>query len=290
MSQALIEELRRLVRERNWTAVTAREQDILRTACPAAERARALYMLSHARWNLGRGPFDFANAIRHAREAAKLDDLQGKALHWLGSRLVTIGQFREGRAVLQRWISRFSEWPESVQAGLADVQYALGYAARYERDLAQAVLWYGAALESFRKGSDTVGLSNTCYALAKVLVRTGRHDEARQILAGMPASAGDGYQLAAMAEVLAAEGNITEALLAGEQASAALLDQVDSDPWELAELHLFLANLQYQVGDIADKDKHATLALDALSSSPRHDLYTAACLLLDTDRTEVKTG
>ena len=291
MSEALITKLLRLIDESDWTAMIDLESTALMLESPA-DRARCLYMLSHARWNLGRDAFDYAQAIRLAHMTVKLDDLKGKSLHHLGRLLVTVGRFRDGRLILQRWIARFHEWPADVQAGLAHVQYTLGYAARYERDWRQAELWYSEALASFRSAGDETWISNVGCALSKVFVRTGRPTKARQLLdTACRTNETEGYRLSALAEVLAAEGHLQEAQSVGEQASEALINLIAGEPpWELVELHLFLATLKDQAGAIHDKDKHLALALEVMGMSPRHDLYTAACLLLDNDRQEVNAG
>jgi putative Mn2+ efflux pump MntP len=60
----------------------------------------------------------------------------------------------------------------------------------------------------------------------------------------------DGYRLKALVEILAADGNVDAALRTGEQASEALLELDSDDPWELAELHLLLADLQLKAGHV----------------------------------------
>ncbi len=286
MSQALLDDLYNLMRARQWSGILERESEFLTIAEPALSRARALHILSQARWNRGRDPFDYAQAVRFAREAVSLNPQGGKALHWLGTCLVTLGRYKEGRRVLQQWMARYSEWPESVQVGLGDVQYALGYAARYEHDLVQAEMWYQAALTTFATQGDDRASRTRC-ALAQVRARLRRTDTAEQILGDGVAPAFRPYELGAWAVVHAMAGRNDLAVATADAALGLFADLEDSDPWEWAELHLLVAQLGQQMGDLALRNMHLELASETLAASPRNDLYTAARLLLDNERREV---
>lgn len=282
-----MQQLVKLADAKDWTRILSLKSEAEALLAPAADRAMVLSILGRAHWNLERNPWDLAESIRYARSAASLDDLGGLALKHLGVRLVTIGRYQEGRRILQTWLGRFAEWKPEVQAGLADVQYSLGYAARYDGDMASAELWYRSARESFMAAGDTVWASRTACALVQVLVRRGQTSSARRIVDGVPFGVCDAYRLKATVELLAAEGQTDAALATGDLASEHLVELDVPDPWELAELHLLLADLQFQAGNDTAGNMHAELAMDALRTSKRHDLYRAACLLLDYQLKEV---
>lgn len=288
MSTALLEQISRLTEAQDWESTVNLTNEILAIEGPAADRAMGLYRLGLAHWRLGRNPFDYTQAIGYLRQAAKIDDLDGKVVRNLGSMLVTIGRFAEGRHVLQEWIHFFRLWSADEQGNLPGVQYTTGYAFRYEGRPAHAVLWYEQALKGFRDAGKIEWITKTSCALVQALVKIKRVTEARQLLDTIPVgSSCEAYRLKAATEVLAAEGNIDSALAMGELASEHLVEMDDPDPWELAELHALLALLQFQAGHTADRDMHLDLAMDCLRASQRHDLYRMVSLLLDHKREEV---
>lgn len=288
MPQAMIDHLTQLHDTEQWTAVVELHDSIMSLQGPAYTRAEALYILGRAYWRLARDPFDYARAVQLARETVRLDDLGGRAPKALGIRLVTLGRYQEGTRILQAWISRFHQWDPAVQAELCDVTYALGYAARYQGDYLRAEMWYSQAAKLFGDTSNDEWAALTTCGLAQVKARLGRTDEARELLMNIPQEGARGaYRLKTEVEILTAEGRADEALAAGENARDALLELDDPDPWELAELHMLLARLQYQAGNLASRDRHLYVVDQVLRQSPRHDLYAQARLLLDLDEKEV---
>jgi|GEM_PF-4195431 len=293
MSHALITHMRQLAKQHDWTGLLALESDTYSLTEPK-DRAWGLHLLGCAHWNLSRDAFDLSQAVRYARAAVKLDFLGGRVPKVLGIRLVTLGKYTEGRRILQDWLSHFTMWEPEAQADLPHVQYSLGYAARYEGHFRQAQLWYATALAEFSQAGNTEWTILTSCALVQVEARMGLIDQAKAVFATIPeGTEHEGYRLKAMTELLAAmarrheDFDISEALAAGEAASSALFAHNDDDPWELAELHLLLADLQFQAGNYAEKEVHLALAMDVFRLSPRQDLYKAACLLLDHDGKEV---
>lgn len=283
----LVDLLCRLDDQGNWHDILALDPQVRVMTGSPADRARALHFLGRAYWNLGNlqlNPWHVNQSVRCAKLALKLDPLEGLALKTLGSRLVTIGQFREGRQLLNQWLVVYAH---TNPVHLAGVQYTMGYAARYERNLQQAQAWYSQARETFRAaGYDEWACLTNC-ALVQVLARMEQPATARALLSEIPVTGSHyAYRLKCEVELLAAEGRDTEALHIGEMASSALLDLDDPDAWELIELHTLLAQLQFRTGNLVERDKHMAIVNDALRTSPRHDLYTAASLLLDHDRKE----
>lgn len=283
---SFIEELQQLMQHQNWLAIIARTDEVNSFAGSACERAQAFHALGRAHWGLSRDACDLTAAVRYARAAVRLDDLQGQSLKTMGWFLVTVGCYDEGVRALSTWLARYHEWSPQVQAGLADVQYNLGYAARYQRRFQQAELWYTAALTAYTQSGDLRWAELTSCALAQVLARLGFPDRARRILDNVTGQ--DAYRLKALVEILVAEGDTDQALIAGEDASAALLTLEDDDPWELAELHILMADLQSHAGNLVQRNQHLSVVMEVLRQSPRHDLYTTARLLLERDREEVE--
>jgi tetratricopeptide (TPR) repeat protein len=282
---SFIEELQQLMQHQNWVEIIVRADDISRFAGSVRERAVAFHALGRAHWALSRDACDLAAAVRYARAAVRLDDLHGQSLKTMGWFLVTVGCYDEGTRALNTWLARHHEWSPQVQAGLADVQYNLGYAARYQRRFQQAELWYSAALAGYIQAGNQHWAELTSCALAQVLARQGLPDRARVILDNVTSQ--EAYRLKALVEIFVAEGNANQALIIGETASAALLALADDDPWELAELHILLADIQSHAGNLAERDQHLSVVMEVLRQSPRHDLYTTARLLLERDREEV---
>lgn len=288
MSELQLDHLTHLVGVQAWTTIISLRTEIESFGGPARDRAAALDALSRACWHTASDPFGYAQAIRYAREAARLDDLCGQASRMLGSMLITVGRYEEGAQILRNWHARYHQWEPAVQQRLADVQYNLGYATRYQGLYSQAELWYAAAGQGYAAaGNETWACYVSC-ALAQVQARMGRSEAARQNLSRVPVGGDyEGYRLKAMTEILAAEGDHEAALVIGEDASEALTDMNDEDPWELAELHVLLAKLQFQAGNLVDRDRHLEVVDVVLRTSPRHDLYTQVRLLLDLDGKEV---
>jgi len=298
VSTPLLEQLREFAEKNDWDGVLAAGTQIQAMAGPAAERAEAVHILGRAHWNrahtpgIENDPWDLKLAVQFARQALALasedHDLQGRITKALGTRLVTIGRFTEGRKLLQRWMFYHYTSPVSQVAALAEAQYSLGYSYRYEADLIAAEQWYNAAVSNFGRAGNTDWVQLTTCALAQVQARQGHARVATGTLAQVPIGGPhEAYRLKAQAEVYASAGADFEALVVGEQASEALLELDDQDPWELAELHLLLADLQSRAGNRTEQLKHLALAQDVLRTSPRHDLYRLACMLLDYDRKEV---
>lgn len=283
-----VSDLQRLMDDQNWLGILAHEQEIIAAHGTNAERAFGLYTLGYAYWCLRRDAWECKVAVQYLQQATQLDHLHGKALKALGAVLITIGYYQQGRHALQTWLSRFPEWTSDVQACLADVQYSMGYAARYEGDLAQSEQWYMAARNTYSRDGNIDWVWCTNCNLAQVQARNGRPASARATL-NLLAEDGpfEAYRLKALVEVLVAEGYFEDALTTGERASEALLDLADPDPWELAELHITLADLHQKTGNQVERDKHLQVASDALSISPRHTLYAVARSLLEGSILEV---
>ncbi|HYG59123.1 MAG TPA: tetratricopeptide repeat protein [Symbiobacteriaceae bacterium] len=287
MSTTLLEQLNRLTEAHAWESVVNLTREIRAMDGPAVDRATASYLLGIAHWHLGRDPWDYTLAVRYLRQAAKVQDqsLGARVLRNLGSMLVTIGRFAEGRQILQVWITEFG--PENP-GYIADAQYSIGYAYRYEGRPVQAALWYRQALAGFTAAGNTEWIHNSSCALVQALAKGGRLTQARELLDSIPIGGShEAYRLKAATELLAAEGNTDAAMATGELAAEHLLELEDQDSWELAELHALLARLQFQAGHMLDRDMHADLAMDCLRASKRHDLLRMVCLLLDHEREEV---
>lgn len=288
VSELQLDNLMHLVSQQDWTTILGLRTEIEQFQGSARERAVALDALGQAEWYLAQTPFDYAQAIRRAREAAHTDDVGGSTIRRLGSRLVTIGRYVEGSRLLQAWLTHFHQWDPEAQRQLGNVQYTLGYAVRYQALYPQAELWYSAALQTYEASDDETWTCYTACALAQVRARMGNPVGARQALSQVPVNAGyEGYRLKAMVEILTVEGDHEAALALGEGAAEALSALDDPDPWELAELHVLLANLQYQAGNLVERDRHLEVVDLVLRQSPRHDLYTQVRLLLDLDGKEV---
>lgn len=291
MSVHEINQLVALVNEQNWTELLAQESSIVAMVHPGPEYARVLYGLAHARWHRGQDATDYVAAIRYTRAAAQLDPLNGRILHGLGSFLITIGHYAEGTRVLQRWIARHRLWSTADRSRIGDVQYALGYAARYSGDLARAEIWYSAAHRSYMVHEDYRGAGVTLCALATAQARLGYPEKGLATLSqGHFPPDLQGYELAARAQIYAARGSRALYQLAidcAEEALTALGDAADADPWEMAELHVLIADLGSRLGDDGLCRQQAGWAVDMLHASPRHNLYTVARLILDHEWKEV---
>lgn len=282
-------DLQQLADEQRWTEIQNLKSEIDAMAGTPQDRAWALHILGRAYWNIGQDPFSLAASIRCARQVVQLDHLDGRALKSLGTRLITVGQYREGIRTLRSWIDRYDQWAPEIQAGLVEVHYTLGYAARYTRHWSQAELWYTTALDGFQAAGNTEWIHLTSCALAQVKARMGKTEEAWDLLDHVPTTGPSvAYRLKAAVEILAANGHHHAALHLGDQAAEALVDLNDPDPWELAELHTLLADLQSQAGNLAEQDLHLSAAMHVMRGSLRHDTYTVVCLLLDRNGKEVE--
>jgi tetratricopeptide (TPR) repeat protein len=287
---ALLEQLRELAVGNDWDGVLVLKNEILATIGPAAERAEAIHTLGRAHWHrahapgIEHDPWDLKLAVQYARQALSLasgdPDLQGRIQKALGTRLVTIGRFSEGRKLLVAWLS--DHLGDTYQRR-AEACYSIGYSYRYEGELRGAENWYWRAYGDFANAGNTEWMHLTKCAIGQVLARQGRVTEALDLVTAIPDDSQRPYLLKALTEIMAAHGDTHTAITIGEMASEALLELDDQDPWELAELHLLLADLQFRAGNRTEQLKHLALAQDVLRTSPRHDLYRLACMLLDND-------
>lgn len=164
------------------------------------------------------------------------------ALHMLASTYVDAGMPHRARPYAAAYLRQAAAHPQ-LEPYTPYVVRAMGHVAYQERRFISAFTWFSKARALFFRQGDLAQAAVSTQAMALALVRAGRPQQARAVLADRNFFPVDRVYLfdSAMAAILAAEGRYQDALTFGRAALQAIgrqsLDFVDA-----AEVALVLAD------------------------------------------------